>query len=80
MQADSGRLFDEQHGEDNLLAWPCAWFFMRRWLDGFAYRVDLGPLTFLAASGLALGIALISVSGHTLLVARSRPAEALRYE
>jgi hypothetical protein len=45
---------------------------MRRWLDGFAYRVDLGPLTFLAASGLALGIALITVSGHTLLVARSR--------
>jgi putative ABC transport system permease protein len=53
---------------------------MRRWLDGFAYRVDLGLLTFLAASGLALLLALITVSGHTLLVARSRPAEALRYE
>jgi putative ABC transport system permease protein len=64
----------------NLVAWPCAWFFMQRWLDGFAYHVDLGVLTFLAASGLALLIALITVTGHTLLVARSRPAEALRYE
>lgn len=64
----------------NLLAWPCAGFFMRRWLDGFAYRVDLGPFTFLAASGLALLIALITVSSHALLVARSRPTEALRYE
>jgi putative ABC transport system permease protein len=64
----------------NLLAWPCAWFFMRRWLDGFAYHVDLGSLTFLAASALAALIALITVSGHALLVARARPTEALRYE
>lgn len=64
----------------NLVAWPVAWFFMRRWLDGFAYHVDLGPLAFLAASGLAIVIALITVSGHALLVARAKPAAALRYE
>ena len=64
----------------NLLAVPCGWFFMRRWLDGFAYHVDLNPTTFLAASGLAVLIAMITVSGHALLVARARPAEALRYE
>jgi putative ABC transport system permease protein len=64
----------------NLLAWPFAWFFMRRWLDGFAYHVDLGPTAFLAASAVAVLIALITVSGHALLVARARPAEALRYE
>jgi putative ABC transport system permease protein len=64
----------------NLIAWPSAWFFLRRWLEGFAYHVDLGPMAFLAASALALLIALITVSGHALLVARARPAEALRYE
>ena len=64
----------------NLLAWPCAWFFLRRWLDGFAYHVDLDPTAFLAASALAALIAVISVSGHALLVARARPVEALRYE
>jgi putative ABC transport system permease protein len=64
----------------NLIAWPVAWYFMRRWLEGFAYHVDLGPLVFVGASGLALGLALITVSGHSLLVARAKPVEALRYE
>src|SRR6266576_2228987 len=48
----------------NLLAWPLAWFGMRRWLEGFAYHVDLNPLVFLAASLLALVIALVTVCGH----------------
>jgi putative ABC transport system permease protein len=64
----------------NLVAWPCAWFFMQRWLEGFAYHVKLDVLTFLAASVLALVIALITVAGHALIVARSKPVEALRYE
>ena len=64
----------------NLIAWPAAWFFMRRWLDGFAYHVDLGPMAFVGASALALIIALATVAGHALLVSRARPVEALRYE
>jgi putative ABC transport system permease protein len=64
----------------NLIAWPVAWFFMQRWLEGFAYHVELGPLQFLLASALALGIALVTVTGHALLVSRARPVEALRYE
>jgi putative ABC transport system permease protein len=64
----------------NLVAWPVAWFFMRRWLEGFAYHVELGPLAFLLASALALGIALITVAGHALMLSRARPVEALRYE
>lgn len=64
----------------NLVAWPAAWFFMRRWLDGFAYRVDLGWLAFALASALAFAIALVTVTGHALMVSRARPVEALRYE
>jgi putative ABC transport system permease protein len=64
----------------NLIAWPVAYFFMHRWLEGFAYHVELGPLAFLLASALALGIALVTVAGHAVMVARARPAEALRYE
>jgi putative ABC transport system permease protein len=64
----------------NLVAWPVAWFFMRRWLEGFAYHVDIGVLSFVLASALALLIALVTVTGHALLVARARPVEALRYE
>jgi putative ABC transport system permease protein len=64
----------------NLVAWPAAYFVMRRWLEGFAYHIDLAPWMFLAASGLALAIALVTVIGHALLVARVHPAAALRYE
>ncbi|MEJ1963757.1 MAG: ABC transporter permease [Gammaproteobacteria bacterium] len=64
----------------NLVAWPCAWFLMRRWLEGFAYHVSLGVTSFVAASALAAVIALITVTGHALLVSRARPVEALRYE
>ena len=32
----------------NLIAWPIAWFFMHRWLEGFAYHVNLNPMAFCA--------------------------------
>jgi putative ABC transport system permease protein len=37
-------------------------------------------MVFLAAGVLALIIALATVAGHALLVARAKPVEALRYE
>ncbi|MBS0419068.1 MAG: ABC transporter permease [Proteobacteria bacterium] len=64
----------------NVIAWPLAYVGMHRWLEGFAYHVDLDPLVFVGASILALLIALATVSGHALMVARTRPVEALRYE
>ncbi|HLY58188.1 MAG TPA: ABC transporter permease [Stellaceae bacterium] len=63
-----------------LLAWPVAWVVMRRWLDGFAGRVDLDPLLFVAAAGAALAIAIGTTATHAVQVARSHPALALRYE
>jgi putative ABC transport system permease protein len=53
---------------------------MRRWLEGFAYRIELAPWMFLAATAAALAIALATVIGHALLVARAKPVAALRYE
>jgi putative ABC transport system permease protein len=64
----------------NALAWPIAWWFMRNWLDGFAYRIDLGPAPFLAAGLGAVAIAGVTTAFHAVHVARSRPVEALRYE
>ena len=64
----------------NVIAWPCAYFIMRRWLEGFAHHVDTNPLVFVAASVLALVISFATVSGHALLVARAKPVDALRYE
>ena len=64
----------------NLIAWPLAFWAMDQWLHGFAYRVDLPPWLFLMAAAAAVMIAWITVSTHAWLVARAKPATALRYE
>ena len=64
----------------NLLAWPVAWWAMQTWLNGFAYHVPLQAWLFPAAGLLALGIAVASVGAQAWLVARQKPARALRYE
>jgi putative ABC transport system permease protein len=64
----------------NLIAWPVAWWVMRDWLNGFDARIPLGPTPFLLAALLALTIAIGTIAGHALRVARSNPIHALRYE
>ncbi|NUM74535.1 FtsX-like permease family protein [candidate division KSB1 bacterium] len=64
----------------NLLAWPVAWYAMNKWLQDFAYRIELGWLTFALAGGVALLIALLTVSAQAIRAALANPADALRYE
>jgi putative ABC transport system permease protein len=64
----------------NVIAWPLAWWLMRRWLAGFAYHVDLHWWMFAGASLGALAIALLTVAGQAFLTARAKPVLALRYE
>jgi len=64
----------------NLLAWPVAWWFLSDWLQGFDRRIDLSPLYFLAAAGMALVVACVTVAGHAARVAVRNPVQALRYE
>jgi putative ABC transport system permease protein len=64
----------------NLVAWPVAWWAMRDWLNTFDARIPLGPGPFVLAAGLALAIAVATVAGHALRVARLNPIHALRYE
>ena len=63
-----------------VLAVPPAWYGMQRWLEGFAYRIDLGPLVFAGAGALALLIALAATGTQALRAARTNPAEVLRDE
>jgi putative ABC transport system permease protein len=64
----------------NLIAWPVAYFIMRRWLEGFAYRIGIGPGVFILSGLLVLGIALVSVGFQAVKAALSNPADCLRYE
>ncbi len=64
----------------NLFAWPVAYFAMSKWLQDFAYRIDLGWWMFALAGGAALFIALATVSVLAIKAALANPVEALRYE
>ncbi len=64
----------------NLIAWPVAYVYLRHWLDGYADRIALNPLYFLAGGIVALLIAWATVYGNTLRLARTSPVHALRYE
>jgi putative ABC transport system permease protein len=64
----------------NLIAWPVAWLVMRDWLNEFDARIELTLVPFAIAGALALAIAIGTIAGHALRVARANPIHALRYE
>lgn len=64
----------------NVIAWPVAWFAMNRWLQNFAYRIEMSWWAFVLAGGMALLIALLTVSAQAIRAALANPVEALRYE
>ena len=64
----------------NLIALPIAYFAVDSWLQGFAYRIDLGPGQFLFAGFAAFGIASASVSYLTIKAATASPINAIRSE
>ncbi|HEX9654057.1 MAG TPA: FtsX-like permease family protein, partial [bacterium] len=65
-----------------VVSWPMAYFAMNRWLQDFAYRIDINSqlLTFLLAAALALAIALMTVSVQAIKAALINPVDSLRYE
>ena len=64
----------------NVVAWPLAWYFMNKWLDTFAYHIDMDVMVYILAAIAAILIALITVSAQTIKAAMSNPAKTLRYE
>jgi putative ABC transport system permease protein len=64
----------------NVIAWPAAYFIMRKWLQSYAYRADLGYFAFIGAMLLALFVAILSVGYQAIRAARANPANSLRYE
>lgn len=63
-----------------VIAVPIAWYIMNRWLQNFAYKIELSWWIFALAGIVAFLIALITVSWQTFLAARRNPIEALRHE
>ncbi|MDE2728564.1 MAG: ABC transporter permease [Gemmatimonadota bacterium] len=64
----------------NAIAWPAAWLIMSRWLESFAYRIQLGWEIFFFAGGVALLITVLTIGYHVTRTALANPAEVLRGE
>jgi len=63
-----------------VVATPLAWYLMYKWLQDFAYRIDMPWWVFLAAGSVAVVIALATVSIQTMKAAMTNPVKSLRTE
>lgn len=62
------------------IAIPVSWYFMDKWLEEFAYRINISWWIFALAGILALAIALVTVSYQAIKAAKSNPVKSLRTE
>ena len=63
-----------------VIASPLAWWVMNRWLQDFAYKIDIEWWVFALAGLLAVGIALLTVSFQSVKAALMNPVKSLRSE
>jgi len=64
----------------NLIAWPLGYYFMKNWLEDFAYHINLTLLPFILAGAITIFIALITISYQSIKSAISNPIDSLRCE
>lgn len=63
-----------------LIAFPVAWWAMNRWLQDFAYKIDIDWWIFAMAGLLAISIALLTISFQSIKTALMNPVKSLRTE
>jgi putative ABC transport system permease protein len=64
----------------NLIAWPLAWWAMNKWLQDFAYRINISWEVFAIAGIAAVLIAITTVSFQAIKAAIANPVNSLRSE
>ncbi len=62
------------------IATPFSWFAMNQWLSDYAYQIDINWWVFALSGGIALAIAVVTVSFHAVKAARTNPVKSLRTE
>jgi len=62
------------------IAWPLTYFFMKGWIQSFAYQSEIGINVFIFGAALAVMIALVTVSYQSIKAAMTNPVDTLRYE
>ncbi|QIL41150.1 FtsX-like permease family protein [Pedobacter sp. HDW13] len=64
----------------NLISWPIAYILVKKWLEGFAYRIDMPVYPFMLATVISIIIAVLTVSIQARKAATGDPVNALKYE
>jgi putative ABC transport system permease protein len=64
----------------NGIAWPVGYFIMRKWLENFAYRIDIPVRAFVLSGLLVFGLSLLTVCHKAIKAALANPISSLRYE
>ncbi|MCP5062715.1 MAG: FtsX-like permease family protein [Ignavibacteriae bacterium] len=64
----------------NVIALPIAYYFMNKWLQNFAYKIDIGILPFLISVVIVIAISLLTIVIQTAKVVIANPVESLKYE
>jgi hypothetical protein len=63
-----------------LIAVPVAWYAMGQWLQNFPYSISIGAGVLALAGGIAVTVALLTVSFRAFQAARANPVDSLRNE
>ena len=63
-----------------IIAAPVAWYVMYKWLQDFAYRINISLWIFVATGILAVFIALVTIGYQSVKAAMANPVKSLRTE
>jgi len=63
-----------------VLSIPASYFIMDWWLENFAYKINIGVISFLAGGIMALLLSWLTVSYQSFRAASVNPVDSLRYE
>ena len=63
-----------------VIAWPLAWFTVYKWLQDYAYRIDISWWIFALAGAVACLIAFVTISFQAIKAATANPVKSLRTE
>ncbi len=63
-----------------VIAVPLCWWAMNKWLQDFAFRITAGPLVFMEAGAIALGVAFATIAWQSIKAATGNPIQSLRNE
>lgn len=64
----------------NVISWPVAYILTKKWLETFAYRIDLPVLPFMSSALITILLTVITVSIQAKKAVKANPVDALKYE